>query len=96
VVTGRAIDDVGMARVEVQIANSAGQGMSISGTFSTPSIPGSYPRISAFLTSPGSPGSNYAYTSPVIPAGTYTVIVRAVDNYGQVQQTPRVATVTVT
>ena len=64
--------------------------------FSTPSIPGSYPRISAFLTSPGSPGSNYAYTSPVIPAGTYTVIVRAVDNYGQVQQTPRIATVTVT
>ncbi len=95
VVSGRAIDDLGMGRVEVRVVNSANQGMSSSGTFSTPSVPGNYPWIAAFLTSPGSPGSNFAYTTPVIPTGTYTVQVRAVDSHGQVQQTPRIVTVTV-
>ena len=38
----------------------------------------------AFLNSPGSVGSNYSYTTPVIPAGTYTVIVQPVDVHGQV------------
>ncbi|MBO4206815.1 Ig-like domain-containing protein [Micromonospora echinofusca] len=91
VVTGRAVDDVGMLRVEVQIVNSAGRGMNSSGVFVT----GNAPWISTFLTSPGSPGSNFAYTSPVIPAGTYTVVVRAVDNYGQLQQPPTSIPVTV-
>ncbi|MGC4806206.1 Ig-like domain-containing protein [Micromonospora sp. DT233] len=95
VVTGRATDDVGMLRVDVQIVNSAGQGMNAAGAFATPSSPGNSPWISTFLTSPGSPGSNFAYTSPVIPAGTYTVVVRATDNYGQVQQPPKTVTVTV-
>ncbi len=90
VVSGRAIDDVGMGRVDVQIVNSAGLSMNSSGVFSTGTR-----WIQAFLTSPGTPGSNYAYTSPAIPAGTYQVHVRATDNYGQVQQTPRVVTVTV-
>jgi hypothetical protein len=89
VVTGRAVDDVGMLRVEIQIVNSAGQGMNSSGVFGTPTW------ISAFLTSPGSPGSNFAYTSPVIPAGAYTVSIRAVDNYGQLQQQPKTIPVTV-
>ncbi|MEH1016285.1 hypothetical protein V6U90_24660 [Micromonospora sp. CPCC 206060] len=91
VVTGRAVDDVGMLRVEVQMINSAGRGMNSSGVFVT----GSAPWISTFLTSPGSPGSNFAYTSPVVPAGTYTVVVRAVDNYGQLQQPPTTVSVTV-
>jgi hypothetical protein len=90
VIGGRAIDDVGMSRVEIQIVNSLNQGMNSSGTFGS-----SQPWIAAFLTSPGSPGSNFSYTSPVIPSGSYTVRVRAIDNYGQVQQTPRVAVVTV-
>ncbi|MBM0227075.1 MULTISPECIES: Ig-like domain-containing protein [Micromonospora] len=89
VVTGRAVDDVGMARVEVQILNSAGQGMNSAGVF------GGSPWISAFLTSQGSPGSNFAYTSPVVPAGAYTVSIRAVDNYGQLQQPPKTIPVTV-
>ena len=85
VINGRAVDDVGMARVEVQIQNSAGQYMSTSGNF------GSTQRwITAFLTSPGSPGSNFSYTSPELPSGAYTVRIRATDNYGQVQQTPKV------
>jgi hypothetical protein len=91
VASGRANDDVGISRVELQIVNSAGLGMSSSGSFraGTPSW------IATFLTSPGTPGSNYAYTSPVVPPGTYTVTVRAVDNYGQVQQTPKTVSVTV-
>ncbi|WFE59410.1 Ig-like domain-containing protein [Micromonospora sp. WMMD712] len=91
VVTGRAVDDVGMSKVEVQIVNGAGQGMSSSGTFGG----GSAPWIATFLTSPGSPGSNFAYTSPVVPAGSYTISVRAVDNYGQLQQPPTTISVTV-
>ena len=63
--------------------------MNSSGAFGTPTW------ISAFLTSPGSPGSNFAYTSPVIPAGAYTVSIRAVDNYGQLQQSPKTVAVTV-
>jgi len=80
VVTGRAIDDISIARVEVAIINSAGQYMSATGTF--PSTTESW-RL-AFLNSPGSPGSNYSYTTPVIPAGTYTVQVRPTDNKDQV------------
>ncbi|WP_320066098.1 Ig-like domain-containing protein [Micromonospora sp. RTGN7] len=95
VVTGRAVDDVGMLRVDAQIVNSAGQGMNASGVFSTPNVPGNSPWISTFLTSPGSPGSNFAYTSPVIPAGTYTVSIRGTDIYGQVQQPPTTVSVTV-
>jgi hypothetical protein len=90
VVSGRAIDDVGIASVQVNIVNSAGQSMSSNGSFSS-----QVRWVSTFLTSPGTPGSNYAYTSPVIPAGTYTLNVRATDNYGQVMQTPVTRTVTV-
>ncbi|MCW2501807.1 MAG: hypothetical protein JWO79_91 [Actinomycetia bacterium] len=94
-VSGRAFDDVGMGRVELQISNSAGQGMSTTGIFSTPATAGDYPWIGAFLTSPGTPGSNYVYASPVVPPGTYQVVVRGVDNYDKVQQAPRTSTVTV-
>ncbi|WP_435148136.1 Ig-like domain-containing protein [Micromonospora aurantiaca (nom. illeg.)] len=96
VVTGRAVDDGGMQKVEVQIGNSAGQGMNSAGTFGRAGAPTSWPWIATFLTSPGSPGSNFAYTSPVIPAGTYTVTIRGMDNRGQYQQPPRTVTVTVT
>jgi len=80
VVTGRAIDDKSIAKVEVAVVNSAGQYMSSSGAFTstTPSW------RAAFLNSPGSTGSNFSYTTPVIPAGTYQVQVRATDNHGQV------------
>ena len=90
VVGGRAIDDFGISRVEVQITNSANQSMNSSGVFSAGAL-----WIASFLTSPGTPGSNFAYTTPLIPVGTYTVSVRSIDNWGQVQQTPRVVTVTV-
>jgi PKD repeat protein len=84
VVTGRAEDaddpSAGIARVDVGVVNAAGQWMSSTGTFSgtTPSY------RTAFLNSPGSVGSNYSYTTPVIPAGTYTVRVRPVDVHNQI------------
>ena len=41
----------------------------------------------AFLNSPGSPGSNFSYTSPVIPPGTYSVLVRPTDHVDQIGET---------
>src|SRR3712207_3515027 len=66
-----------MGSVQVAIVNSAGQYMSSSGTFTSTTES----WRSAFLNSPGSPGSNYSYTTPVIPPGTYTVKVRGVDTH---------------
>jgi PKD repeat protein len=84
VVTGRAEDapdaEASIASVQVAIVNSAGQYMSSSGTFT--STTASF--RTAFLNSPGSTGSNYSYTTPVIPVGTYTVIVQPVDVHGQI------------
>ena len=82
--SGRAEDDTAMGEVEVAIVNSAGQYMSSSGTFTSTSES----WRSAFLNSPGTPGSNFSYTTPVIPSGAYTVRIRAIDAYGQVQPVP--------
>lgn len=96
VVTGRADDapdaGAGIARVEVAIINSSGRYLSSSGTF--PGTAASY--RTAFLNSPGSAGSNYSYTTPVIPAGTYRVIVRPVDVREQVGAARTATGVTVT
>ena len=51
--------------------------MSSSGTFGT-----SERWIAAFLNSPGSLGSNYSYTTPIIRDGAYRVRVRPIDNHG--------------
>ena len=72
-----------MGEVEVAIVNSAGQYMSSSGSFTSTS----QSWRSAFLNSPGTPGSNFSYTT-VIPSGAYTVGARAIDAYGQVQPCP--------
>src|SRR4029453_2215587 len=81
-----------IAGAQVAIVDSAGQYMSSSGTFTSTSES----WRSAFLNSPGTPGSNFSYTTPVIPSGAYTVRARAVDANGQVQAVPREAHVTVT
>ena len=58
--------------------------MSSSGTF------GSSERwITAFLNSPGSLGSNYSYTTPIIPDGAYRVRVRPIDNHDLFPSLPR-------
>jgi PKD repeat protein len=91
VVTGRAEDApdqfASIASVQVGIVNAAGQWMSSAGTFT--STTASY--RTAFLNSPGSAGSNYSFTTPVIPAGTYTVRVRPVDVHNQIG-TERIST----
>lgn len=77
-VTGRVEDDRQIASAQIAIRNAAGQYLSSAGTFTSTSES----WRSAFLNSPGSPGSNYNYTSPVVPAGQYTVRVRGVDHHG--------------
>jgi large repetitive protein len=76
-ISGRAEDDQAMQRVEVGIVNSAGQYMSSAGTFTSTTAS----WRTAFLNSPGTPGSNFSYTTPVIPPGAYTVRVRAIDEH---------------
>jgi large repetitive protein len=84
VVTGRAEDapdaSASIASVQVAVVNAAGQYMSSTGTFTSTTAQ----YRNAFLNSPGSAGSNYSYTTPVIPPGTYSVIVRPVDSHNQI------------
>jgi PKD repeat protein len=91
-VSGRIQDDVEVTAAQVAIVDSQGRYMSSSGSFTStnPSW------RSAFLNSPGSDSSNYSYTTPVLPAGTYTVRVRGVDNHNQATAVPTDAVVTVT
>jgi PKD repeat protein len=81
-----------MQRVEVGVVNSLGQYMSSSGTFTSTTAS----WRTAFLNSPGTPGSNFSYTTPVIPPGAYTVRIRAVDQHDQVMPVPAERHVTVT
>ncbi len=77
-VSGRFEDDQQMASVQVSIRDSLGRYMSSTGTFTSTT----QSWRTAFLNSPGSPGSSFAYTSPAIPAGAYTVFARGVDQHG--------------
>lgn len=77
-VTGRVEDDRQIDAAQVAIRNEAGLYMGSNGTFTS----ANESWRTAFLNSPGSPGSNYNYTSPVVPAGVYTVRVRGVDHHG--------------
>ena len=94
-VSGRAEDTnapnktAAIAKVEVAIVDAAGKYLSSAGTF------GSESWRAAFLTSPGTAGSNFAYTTPVVPAGNYTIKVRAIDQHGLVTATPSERHVTV-
>jgi PKD repeat protein len=89
-VSGRAEDDQSTSKVEVAIVNSSNQYLTSAGTFS-----GNATWRAAFLTSPGTPGSNFSYTTPVLPAGNYQVRVRAIDQHGLVTLTPSVRNVVV-
>ncbi len=92
VINGRAEDAAdafaGISAVQIAVVNSVGQYMSSTGTFTSTSAS----FRNAFLNSPGSVGSNYSYTTPVIPAGTYSVIVQAVDVNAQVMTPARTST----
>jgi PKD repeat protein len=82
-VSGRLEDDQQIAEGQVAIVNSLGQYMRSAGNFSS----GESWRT-AFLNSPGSPGSNFSYTTPAIVAGDYTVLVRGIDQHGLVTVSP--------
>jgi PKD repeat protein len=73
------------------VMNSANQYMGSNGAFTstTPSW------RTAFLTSPGTPGSNFSYTTPVVPDGAYTVTIQGVDQHDQTTTPPAVRHVTV-
>lgn len=90
-VSGRVEDDVQIRQAQVAVINSAGRYMSGTGAFTstTPSW------RTAFLNSPGSPGSNFSFTTPAIPAGAYQVLVRGIDHREQATPVPSVRNVTV-
>ena len=97
-VSGRAEDTnnapnqtAATSKVEVAIIDGTGKFLTSTGTFAVAES-----WRAAFLTSPGTPGSNFSYTTPVVPAGSYTVKVRAIDQHGLVTATPSVRHVTVT
>lgn len=92
VISGRALDDKSIARVEVAVIDNLGRYMASNGTFTSTTAS----WRTAFLNSPGSPGSNFSYTTPVIPDGTYQVWVRATDAVDQVSDTRISTGVTVT
>lgn len=95
VVSGRFEDDQQMASVQVAIRNSANQFLNSNsiGTFTTNGV---INWRNAFMNSPGSPGSNFSYTSPTIPDGSYTIFVRGVDQLGAVTDPVVQRNVTVT
>jgi PKD repeat protein len=91
-VSGRAEDDQAMQRGEVAIVDSQGRYMDANGAF--PNTTASW--RTAFTTSPGTVGSNFSYTTPVVPPGAYTVLMRGVDNHDQATPVPSERHVTVT
>ncbi|MBM3676152.1 MAG: hypothetical protein FJW88_14680 [Actinobacteria bacterium] len=89
-ISGRAFDDVAIMSVQVKVTNVAtGKGLRPDGTFGT----GEW--LQAFVTNPGGPASNFVYTSPTLPPGTYRVDVQPVDSVTNVQWVPLTITVTV-
>ncbi len=90
-VSGRTEDDQQIRQVQVAIKNSLGQYMSGTGTFTSTTES----WRTAFLNSPGSPGSNFSYTTPAIPSGAYQVLVRGIDQHELVTPVPSVRNVTV-
>lgn len=91
VVSGRAIDDFSIAKVEVAIVDSSNRYLQSNGTFAATEA-----WRAAFLNSPGSPGSNFSFTSPVVPDGTYSVLVRGTDQNDQIGPVRTASNVTVT
>ncbi len=90
--SGRFEDNQQMASVQVAIRNAAGQYLGSSGTFTSTTLS----WRNAFMNSPGSLGSNFSYTSPILPSGTYVLMVRGVDQNGFATDPPVTRTVSVT
>ena len=95
-VGGRALDDLGIARVTVTVRNTlTGLYLRADGTMGASSTSAPSSNLPAYLTNPGGPGSNFNYSTVTLAPGTYEVSVQPVDNVGQVLLVPYLATVTV-
>lgn len=92
VTSGRVNDDRAIEAMQVAVVDTSGRYMSSTGTFTSTTAS----WRTAFLNSPGSPGSNFAYTSPVVPAGDYRLLLRGVDTHGFVTDPPVEIPVSVT
>lgn len=92
VISGRVEDDRQIASAQVAVRNSDGLYLNSSGDFTSSSTS----WRPAFLNSPGSPGSNFSYTSPPVPSGDYTVFVRGIDQRGFATEVPGEISVSVT
>ena len=84
---GRAFDDTGVGRVEVQVRDAQGRYLTSAGTFTT-----AVTWVVAFTTNPGGLSSNWYYASPTLPAGVYSVSARVRDVKGQYLQAPPIRT----
>ena len=96
-VSGRAEDTnnapgqtAATSKVEVAIIDGTGKYLTSTGTFG---VAESWRAV--VPDQPGHPGSNFSYTTPVLPEGSYTVKVRAIDQHGLVTAVPSVRHVTV-
>ncbi|MSO37600.1 MAG: hypothetical protein EXQ69_05025 [Acidimicrobiia bacterium] len=95
-VGGRALDDLGIARVTVTVRNTVtGLYLRADGTMGASSTSAPTSNHSAYLTNPGGSGSNYSFSTPTLAPGTYEVSAQPVDSVGQVLLLPYLATVTV-
>lgn len=90
IVNGRAFDDLapcspgftcGIQRVDLTIRDGLGRYLTPIGTWSTVET-----WIQAYLTNPGGQFSNWSYSTPPLPAGTYTIRARATDLRRQIDQ----------
>ena len=88
-VGGRAFDDIGVDGVQVMVRTSPTSGLRADGTIGTPAW------LTATISNPGGTFTQFNYLSTALPAGTWTVLVRAVDSVGKVTLTPFQTTVTV-
>jgi trimeric autotransporter adhesin len=86
---GRAFDDIAVTAVQVMVRTSTTSGLRSDGSIGTPQW------LTAFVTNPGGTFTNFNYLSPVLPNGTWTLLIRAVDSVGKPTVAPFQATLTV-
>lgn len=81
---GRAFDDIGVDGVQVMIRTSTTSGLRADGTIGTPQW------LTGTISNPGGLFTQFNFLSTALPAGTWTVLVRAVDSVGKTTLTTTV------
>jgi hypothetical protein len=87
---GRAFDDHGVAAVLLLVVRSDGVGVQADGRIGT-----TLAWVKAYVTNPGGTATNWQYTSPTLPPGSWTVYARPEDSVGKFALTYPSAAVTV-